>query len=59
MPGFWVWRVGVNTLIANWRWRDYLLAFGGRRYRLFPIVVSGWVLALGNNLLRRVGRTSE
>ena len=45
MPGFWVWRVGVNTLIANWRWRDYLLVLGGRKQLLLAIIGPRRVVA--------------
>src|SRR4029453_10146029 len=52
-----VWCSGMNTFVANrWRWDHFLIL--GRR-KLLTIVGSGRVLALGNSLLRRVGRTSE
>jgi hypothetical protein len=59
MPGFWVWRFGVNTLIANWRWRDYLLVLGGRKHLLLAIIGPGGVVALRNRLLGRAWRTSK
>jgi hypothetical protein len=42
--------LGIDVFIANRRRRDYFLMIGWRKH-LFPIVVSGRVLPLGNGLL--------
>ena len=47
VPGLRVWGLGVDVLIACRRRRNHLLILGLRRYRLFPIVGSGWILTLG------------
>ena len=58
VPCLWVRGLGVNVFIA-YRGRYNDLVILRRRHRSLPIVYPRRVLALGNGLLRRVGRTSK